>query len=129
LEQAVFAKDFLALPTLTERIHAFLASHEDAPLRKAAPTLTRLLRECLLDGELPRGAVAELAGVSARTATTLTALLLRHGLVTSPAHNAPLRMAFLQKVLPYYFPAFLPALPTTSPISVIANPDTQGGLT
>jgi hypothetical protein len=93
-----------------------------ATLCKAAPTLTRLLRECLLDGELPRGVVAELASVSARTATTLTALLLRHGLVTSPTHNATLRMAFPQTVLPYYFPVFLPALPTLSPISTKTKP-------
>jgi Fic family protein len=108
LEQARFSADFLRLPTLHLRISMTLATHADPEVRKASESLTRILRECLVSGEVSRGEIPALIGKAPRSTSPLISLLLKHGLIVSDTPKSAVRIAFPQTILPYYFPAFIP---------------------
>ena len=111
-DQITFMKQLLSLDGLYTRIENYVnlraggALPTEKPLR---PEAKYVLTEVMMRGEIARGEVPRLIGLSERTATTLIRQLLDEELVTSGSHRAPLRFHIPAKVIGYYFPDLYPA--------------------
>jgi hypothetical protein len=68
-----------------------------------------VLREVFLRGEIPRGDVGRIVGVSSRTGQKMTGTLLSLRLLGSPTPKAPLRLSFPSDAAAYYCPNLYPA--------------------
>lgn len=74
--------------------------------RNLDPRCGKILGEIARLGQLQRGSVKVLLGVSARTATDLTAKLIEDGIVRSDSAKAPLRLHFSPDAAEILFPSF-----------------------
>lgn len=68
----------------------------------------RLLEAMLYRGELPRGEIGGLLGVTSRTATRVTSQLLDKGIFQSNSPRAPLRLAFPATLASRWMPGLFP---------------------
>jgi hypothetical protein len=68
-----------------------------------------VLRDLFLRGEIPRGDVARIVGVSPRTGQTITRELLSRRLVLSDSPKGALRLGFPSDAAASYFPNLFPA--------------------
>jgi hypothetical protein len=111
LDQMTFMVGLVEPFTLAERIERYLGfvrTDLDETLRGR---LSRLLRGLVWEGEVPRGKVPELLGVKGTTARDVIRQAVQEGLVTSDSEKRPLRIAFPDKVVEYYFPGLFTDLP------------------
>ncbi len=107
VDQLDFMHELLDLPGMQRRIVAFAERGESAAeLPRGAGTV---LREVFLRGEIVRGDVARLVGVSPRTGQTVTRQLLHRGLLLSDSPKGPLRLGFPAPAAASYFPNLFPA--------------------
>ena len=106
-DQVAFMDKLLALEGMLNRIIGYGERRESA---KELPSGSALvLREIFLRGEVARGEVARIIGVSQRTAQKVTGELLVQRLVTSSSVKGPLRLAFPSDAAGHYFPNLYPA--------------------
>jgi hypothetical protein len=68
-----------------------------------------VLREIYLRGEIARGEVFRILGISPRTAQKITGELLTQRLVISGSPKGPLRLGFPGDAAGHYFPNLYPA--------------------
>ena len=111
LDQMTFMVGLVEPFTLAGRIERYLGfvrTDLDEALRGR---LSRLLRALLWEGEIPRGRVPELLGVKGTTARDVIRQAVREELVASDSEKRPLRIAFPDKVVEYYFPGLFTDLP------------------
>ncbi|WP_440997583.1 Fic family protein [Arhodomonas sp. SL1] len=102
--------EFMEALVQPDRLRARLLLWAEEEIRRDAlpPRADQILEALLYRGELPRGDVAGLLGVSDRHARRITASLIEHGIVSSPSTRAPLRLAFpahlASRLMPGLFP-------------------------
>lgn len=110
-DQISFMKKLLSLDSLHKRIISYVNLRSDGVVedKKALrPEAKHVLTEVMMRGEIARGEVPRLIGLSERTATDLIKQLLEEELVSSESHRAPLRFHIPSKVVGYYFPDLYP---------------------
>lgn len=106
VDQLDFMQELLDLPGLQRRIAAYGERGESAAdLPKGAGTV---LRELFHRGEIVRGEVARILGVSPRTGQTVTRQLLQQGLLLTNSPKGPLRLGFPAAAAASYFPNLFP---------------------
>jgi hypothetical protein len=71
---------------------------------KLREKLSRLLRAALIEGELERGRIGDILGMSASGARIITRLALDEGLLDSPSAKGPVSLVFSSKTLESFFP-------------------------
>jgi hypothetical protein len=111
LDQITFMVGLVEPFKLQERIESYLRFTRldfDAKLREK---LTRLLKALALQGETPRGAVPEILGLKGTASREVIRKALDEGLVRSTSEKSPLRIAFPNKVVEFYFPQLFTDLP------------------
>jgi len=77
-------------------------------VEKQADRVFLLLREALLRGQFERGEAGRIVGASGRTGQAILSLTIKAGLLSSPTHKAPVKLALPSKVLDTYFPKLFP---------------------
>lgn len=107
LDQLDFMRELLDLDGMTRRITGFAEREESA--RELPSGSALVLRAIFLRGEIPRGDVARIAGVSPRTGQTITRELLKRRLVLSDSAKRPIRLGFPADAASHYFPNLFPA--------------------
>ena len=107
VDQLNFMRELLDLEGMQRRIMGHGERRESAAELPSGAGL--VLREVFLRGEIARGDVARIVGVSARTAQTVTRTLLSEGLVLSDSAKGPIRLGFPAKAAAHYFPNLFPA--------------------
>jgi Fic family protein len=104
LDQIEFMSGLFQFDVLAKRIDSyFQVERVDLP-PKDRERLSRLLRAALLEGELERGRVGEILGMSKSGARVVTRLALSEGLLDSPSARGPLSLVFSSKTLESFFP-------------------------
>ena len=107
LDQARFMWDMLCLDAAEKNIAFYCAQrtfgrlHGKPPLPKEA---ARILTHAFLHGNLPKGDVHRLIGVSDRKARDVVKTLVREGLLESRNHKAPLTIGFPADAVEFIFP-------------------------
>ncbi|MBP9865856.1 MAG: hypothetical protein KBC91_05590 [Candidatus Omnitrophica bacterium] len=66
------------------------------------------MEEILLRGELPRGEVEVLLGISARSARRVVSALMERQVIASDSIRSPLRLAFPTNVTDRWLPGLFP---------------------
>lgn len=107
LDQLDFMRELLDLDGMARRIAGFAQRHESTGELPSGAAL--VLREIFLRGEIPRGDVARIAGVSPRTGQTITRELIKRRLVLSDSPKRPIRLGFPADAAGHYFPNLFPA--------------------
>ena len=107
LDQLDFMRELLDLETLSGRITGFSERQESAGELPSGSAL--VLPAIFLRGEIPRGDVSRIAGVSPRTGQKVTRELLVRRLVLSDSPKGPLRLGFPAEAAGSYFPNLFPA--------------------
>ena len=107
LDQLDFMRELLDLDGLSRRIAGFAEREESAGELPSGAAL--VLRDAFLRGEISRGDVARIVGVSPRTGQTLTRELLARRLVLSDSPKGALRLGFPSDAAASYFPNLFPA--------------------
>ncbi len=110
LDQVEYMGECLKLNTLSHRMEKFIRLSEEGLLeQKPLPKHTApLLKELLITGELPRGAVKDIIGTKDRTATTLIKELLERDFIESTTPKSPIRLKFNAYFASYLFPELIP---------------------
>lgn len=106
LDQAAFMESLLLPTTLASRIGLWVAEAarlEGLPLKAGA-----ILEAALLRGELQRGDVAGIIGMTDRHARRITSDLLARGVLSSGGPREPLRLAFPAAVVTRWLPNLYP---------------------
>ncbi len=107
VDQVDFMLELLALDGLLDRVTGYAERRESA--RELPRGSALVLRELFLRGQIARGEVARIAGVSPRTGQKVTGELLAQHLVTSSSPKGPLRPGFPADAASHYFPNLYPA--------------------
>jgi Fic family protein len=107
LDQLNFMQELLDLDRMQNRITGYAERGEAA--KDLASGSGLVLREIFLRGQIPRGDVARIIGVSPRTAQTVTGRLLAAGLLISDSAKGPIRLGFPSIAAGSYFPNLFPA--------------------
>lgn len=115
LDQARYMDGLLALGGLASRLEGYVQLREKgvvpgpegvtAPLRVG---VTAVLRTAAVEGELARGEVARLIGMSERTGRDVLRGLLEEGLLVSNSERGPVRLGFPAHAAGYLFPDLYP---------------------
>lgn len=118
LDQASFMASILNPSDLLSRIGNYVDRRVHGLIvdeigKKAEPlhaTADVILGQAALLGELPRSTIAEIVGMSERTARNVTKSLIDEGLLipTSDWHRSPLRLGFPIRAAAYWFPNLFP---------------------
>ena len=103
LDQAKFMGSLLNLTDLRTRVDRYFM-YEALHLPKHREALMRVAKALVDEGEFPRERVCEITGKGATTAAEIIKLGLAEGYIESPSGKGKLRIAFPDKVLPFYFP-------------------------
>jgi Fic family protein len=107
LDQTKFMHGLLDLRQLEKRLLSYCAVAEQA--KELLKRSSILLRDVMLRGVIPRGEVARILNVSARTAQAVIGDLLSKGLLKSPSPKGQLSVGFPGFISPYLFPDLYPA--------------------
>jgi hypothetical protein len=106
----------LALGGLVRRLQGYVQLREKGnvlgPRRIAAPLrpeVAAVLRAAAVEGEIARGEVARLIGMSERTGREVLRGLLEEGLLVSPSERGSVRLGFPAHAASYLFPDLYPA--------------------
>jgi Fic family protein len=105
-DQIDFMAHLLDLGELEVRIMAHAHLEEEKKVLPAGSAV--LLRDILVRDEVPRGEVARILNVSARTATSAISELLKKGYVQSNSPKGALRLAFPGHACAFIFPHLYP---------------------
>lgn len=106
LDQVAFMGNLVQPTRLRERLR--LWAEEETRLGNLPAKAGNALEAILYRGELPRGELAGLLGVSERQARRITKSLLDHDIVTAATTRAPLRLAFPAHLAPRLMPGLFP---------------------
>lgn len=106
LDQVRFMRDLVTPNKLRARILIWAEEEirTDALPQKAGAVLEAILYR----GELPRGDVPKLLGLTDRHARRITSTLLKAGVLTSDNDRAPLRLAFPARLAARWMPGLFP---------------------
>ena len=104
LDQIEFMSGLLQLQNLSTRMERYLQFEALKLNGKTRDRLARLLKAALIEGEIERGRVGEIVGLSGTAAREIIRLALREGLLNSPSEKGPLSLVFSAKTLESYFP-------------------------
>src|SRR5260221_1144722 len=107
VDQVDFMSGLLDLDRMQQRITA-CAQREEAT-GELMPGAGKVLCAIFLRGEITRGEVHQLVGVSPRTGQKLTGALLARRLTVSDSPKGPLRLGFPSEAAGFYFPNLYPA--------------------
>lgn len=108
IDQIRFMRDLMNPARLTDRI--MIWAEEEMRAGKLAPKSDNVLRAILYRGELERGEVSEIMGVSERTARRITSSLIESGALKSSSSRAPLLLAFPATLASRWMPGLFPEL-------------------
>jgi Fic family protein len=109
LDQIEFMSECLKLETLAYRIEEYVRVFCGGAFTKPFPKGTStILKELLLKGEIARGEVDTLLGISRRLATEVVKKLLELGFVRSEGNRGKLRIAFPVHMSQYIFHDLIP---------------------
>jgi len=106
LDQIRFMEQLVQPRRLRERI--LLWAEEEAREDALSPKAGRILEAILYRGELPRGELPALLGVSDRHARRIVAALAEQGVVVWQSSRAPLRLTFPAKLASRWMPGLFP---------------------
>ncbi|MEQ1696151.1 MAG: Fic family protein [Hyphomicrobiaceae bacterium] len=106
LDQVSFMGKMLDPSEILGRVTAW--SNEEVAANRLPRGSTQLLRQALLEGEIARGAVAEITGYRERQGRTVLAALLQRGVLKSDSPKGAVRLAFPSWVLERWLPALYP---------------------
>lgn len=106
IDQVEFMEDLMQPDALRARI--LLWAEEQVKLSKLPPSSGRVLEAVLYRGNLPRSAVASVAGASKRTATRIVSALTEAGVLTSDTPYAPVRLLFPAALAERWMPGLFP---------------------
>ena len=98
LDQLDFMGDLLQLQNLAARIERHLQFGVLHRKPRDRERLSRLVKAALFEGEIERGKVGRIVGLSDRAARNLTNMALKEGLLDSPSEKGPWRSPFLPRL-------------------------------
>lgn len=106
LDQVRFMEDLMRPDALRTRILVW--AEEEVRMERLPQQTGRLLEAMLYRGELPRGEIGPLLGVTARHASRVTSQLLAEGIFQSGSTREPLRLAFPATLASRWMPGLFP---------------------
>jgi len=106
LDQVSFMENLVQPDRLRARI--LLWAEEETRLNALPPQAGQVLEAVLYRGELPRGDVGDLIGLTARQGRRIVASLLERGILTSASTRAPLHLAFPAALASRWMPGLFP---------------------
>ncbi len=116
LDQAEYMDGLLALNGLVARLEGYVQVREKgvalgpegvaSPLR---PEVASVLRAAAIEGQIARGEVARLIGMSERTGRDVLRGLLGEGLLVTTSERGPVRLGLPAHASGYLFPGLYPA--------------------
>lgn len=106
IDQVAFMEGLIKPETLRDRIMIWVEEQMRANVLPIKSDL--VLKVVLYQGELQRGEVASLLGISDRTARRITSALINIGALTSESTRAPLYLAFPAKFAGRWMPGLFP---------------------
>lgn len=113
IDQVTFMEGLMQPDRLRARI--LLWAEEEMRLKALPPKTGVILEAVLYRGELPRGEVAALLGLTPRHARRTVSQLLERGVLTSKGARDPLRLAFPATLAARWLPGLFPEKPSDSP--------------
>jgi DNA-binding transcriptional ArsR family regulator len=113
IDQVTFMEGLMQPDRLRARI--LLWAEEEMRLKALPPKTGVILEAVLYRGELPRGEVAALLGLTPRHARRTVSRLLERGVLTSKGARDPLRLAFPATLAARWLPGLFPEKPSDSP--------------
>ncbi|HEY6805324.1 MAG TPA: Fic family protein [Pyrinomonadaceae bacterium] len=116
LDQAQYMNDLLALTGLLDRLATYVNLRVQGlvpnPPRKnilrLRPEIVAVLHRVAISGEISRGEISRLMGVSERLGRDLLNSLLEEGLLLSESSRGPVRLGFPAHAAGYLFPGLYP---------------------
>ena len=111
LDQIEFMSGLLQLHNLSTRIERYLQFETLALKGTTRDRLARLLKAALVEGEIERGRVGEIVGLSSTASREIIRLAVREDLLNSASEKGPLSLVFSAKTLESYFPQLYQELP------------------
>jgi Fic family protein len=109
IDQVDFMEKLVQPTELRARIH--LWAEEEARLKRINPRAGSLLDAILYRGEVPRGEVAQILGLSVRYSRDSVAELMKQGVIASETPYGPLHIVFTAKLAPRWMPGLFPDEP------------------
>ena len=106
LDQVKFMEELVQPDRLRNRI--LLWVEEEIRANALPQKAGRILEAILYRGELPRGDVPQLLGVSDRHSRRVVAALIKRGVIVSTSTRAPLHLAFPAKLASRWMPGLFP---------------------
>ncbi len=106
IDQVSFMEELVQPKRLRMRI--LMWAEEETRLGNLPAKSGRILEAVLYRGEIARGEVADLLGVTARHARRIVSSLADHGVVVSEGPRAPLRLAFPARLAHRWMPGLFP---------------------
>lgn len=106
IDQVSFMENLMQPDRLRARI--LMWAEEEIRLNALPPKAGAVLEAILYRGELPRGEVGELLGLTPRHARRIVSALLDRGVVVSKGSRAPLRLAFPAALASRWMPGLFP---------------------
>jgi Fic family protein len=116
LDQALYMDRLLALNGFLDRLEKYVHLRESG--MAPGPTVARavtlraevfpVLREVAIEGEIPRGEVFRLIGMSERSGRDILGSLLEEGLLLSDSPRGSVRLGFPTHAAGYWFPELYP---------------------
>ena len=106
IDQVSFIEELVQPDRLRTRI--LMWAEEETRLGKLPSRAGNILEAILYRGEISRGDVAALLGVTARHARRVVASLVDCGVLTSKSPRAPLRLSFPAALAPRWMPGLFP---------------------
>ena len=106
IDQVDFMEKLVQPTELRARIQ--LWAEEEARLKRINPRAGSLLDAILYRGEVPRGEVAQILGLSVRYSRDSVAELMKQGVIASETPYGPLHIVFTAKLAPRWMPGLFP---------------------
>lgn len=111
LDQIDFMDGLLQLQNLNTRIERYLHLEVLDLEAKTRDRLARLLKSALIEGEIERGRVGEIVGLSSTSSRDIIRLAIKEQLLDSASEKGPLSLVFSSKTIESYFPKLFQDLP------------------
>src|SRR5262249_24469139 len=109
IDQVTFMEGVMQPDKLRTRI--LLWAEEEARMNLLPPKAGAVLEAVLYRGELPRGDVADILGLTARHARRIVSDLVARGVLVAAGPRAPLRLAFPAALASRWMPSLFPEKP------------------
>lgn len=110
LDQVLFMSKHLKLDALSSKIELFVQKADDGlldiePLPKHS---NKIFQYLLLNGECKRGKIAQIIDMKERTASRVTAELLKRNFIESDSKASPIRLKIGASMASFLFPTLVP---------------------